>query len=69
VQARSLLIWGTLDGAVDPGSSRALMRVLPQCDRALIEGAGHLPFEETPDEFNRLALDFLDRNLTGSGPA
>jgi 4,5:9,10-diseco-3-hydroxy-5,9,17-trioxoandrosta-1(10),2-diene-4-oate hydrolase len=69
VRARSLLIWGTRDGAVDPGSSAALMRVLPECDRALIEGAGHLPFEETPDEFNRLVLGFLDRNVTGAGPA
>lgn len=61
VQARSLLIWGTRDGAVDPKSSEALLRALPGCERALIEGAGHLPFEETPDEFNRLALDFLER--------
>jgi pimeloyl-ACP methyl ester carboxylesterase len=61
VQARSLLIWGTRDGAVDLKSSEALMRALPGCERALIEGAGHLPFEETPDEFNRLVLDFLER--------
>jgi pimeloyl-ACP methyl ester carboxylesterase len=27
----------------------------------MIEGAGHLPFEEAPDEFNRLTLDFLGR--------
>jgi len=61
VQARSLLIWGTRDGAVDFNSSAALMRALPECERTVIEGAGHLPFEETPDEFNRLALDFLER--------
>ncbi len=68
VQARSLLIWGTHDSAVDLKSSEALMRALPGCKRALIEGAGHLPFEETPDEFNRLVLDFLDQT-SGSGPA
>ena len=61
VQARSLLIWGTRDGAVDLKSSETLMRVLPECERALIQGAGHLPFEETPDEFNRLVLGFLER--------
>ena len=61
VQAPCLLIWGTRDGAVDPRSSEELMQALPGCERALIEGAGHLPFEETPDEFNRLALDFLGR--------
>jgi pimeloyl-ACP methyl ester carboxylesterase len=62
VRARSLLIWGTRDGAVNLQSSEALMRVLPECERALIEGAGHLPFEETPDEFNRLTMDFLERS-------
>jgi pimeloyl-ACP methyl ester carboxylesterase len=65
VQARSLLIWGTRDGAVDLKSSEALMRVLPECERALIQGAGHLPFEETPEEFNRLVLDFLERTSAG----
>ena len=61
VKARSLLIWGTRDGAVDLRSSEPLMRAMPECDRALIEGAGHLPFEETPEEFNRLVLNFLAR--------
>ena len=65
VQARSLLIWGTRDGAVDLKSSEPLMRVLPECERALIQGAGHLLFEETPDEFNRLVLDFLERTSMG----
>src|SRR5579871_6587673 len=62
VKARSLLIWGTRDGAVDLRSSEPLMRALPECERALMEGAGHLPFEEMPEEFNRLALDFLSRS-------
>jgi pimeloyl-ACP methyl ester carboxylesterase len=65
VQARSLLIWGTRDGAVDLQSSEALMRVLPECERTLIQGAGHLPFEETPGEFNRLVLEFLERTSAG----
>lgn len=60
IKARSLLIWGTRDGAVDLRSAEVLKHALPQCQVALIEGAGHLPFEETPDEFNRLVLDFVD---------
>ncbi len=62
IRARSLLIWGTLDGAVDVRSAENLKRALPHCQLALIEGAGHLPFEETPDEFNRLVLDFVDQH-------
>jgi pimeloyl-ACP methyl ester carboxylesterase len=60
IKARSLLIWGTRDSAVDVGSAEALKRALPECQLKVIEGAGHLPFEETPDEFNRLVLDFID---------
>jgi 4,5:9,10-diseco-3-hydroxy-5,9,17-trioxoandrosta-1(10),2-diene-4-oate hydrolase len=59
VKARSLLVWGTRDGAVDVRSAEKLKQVLPDCELALIQGAGHLTFEEMPEEFNRLALDFL----------
>jgi pimeloyl-ACP methyl ester carboxylesterase len=45
------------------------MKALPGCERALIQGAGHLPFEETPDEFNRLVLDFLERVAASARPA
>jgi pimeloyl-ACP methyl ester carboxylesterase len=69
VKAPSLLIWGTRDGAVDLNSSEALMRELPECERALIHGAGHLPFEETPAQFNKLVLDFLDRQPAAAEPA
>jgi len=65
----SLLIWGTRDGAVDLRSAEHLRRALPASGLKLIEGAGHLPFEETPDEFNRLVLDFIERSRDGSGSA
>jgi pimeloyl-ACP methyl ester carboxylesterase len=65
----SLLIWGTRDGAVDLRSAEKLRRSLPASELKLIEGAGHLPFEETPDEFNRLVLDFVDRTRAQSGSA
>ncbi|HKD80035.1 MAG TPA: alpha/beta hydrolase [Candidatus Angelobacter sp.] len=61
VKVPVLLLWGTKDGAVDIRSADTLMEKLCQCERATIEGAGHLPFEETPEEFNRLVLDFLER--------
>jgi 4,5:9,10-diseco-3-hydroxy-5,9,17-trioxoandrosta-1(10),2-diene-4-oate hydrolase len=61
IKARSFLIWGTRDGAVDVRSAEPLRHALPQCQLKVIEGAGHLPFEETPEEFNRLVLDFVDQ--------
>jgi pimeloyl-ACP methyl ester carboxylesterase len=56
-----LLIWGTKDQAVDPRSAEKLRSELPNAELNWIEGAGHLPFEETPEKFNRVVLDFLDR--------
>ncbi len=61
VRAPSLLVWGTRDGAVDMRSSDILMQKLPRCERAVVPGVGHLPFEEAPEEFTRLVLEFLDR--------
>ncbi|HEY7404312.1 MAG TPA: alpha/beta fold hydrolase [Candidatus Angelobacter sp.] len=69
VQVPSLLIWGTRDGAVDIRSSDVLLAKLPVCERAIIAGAGHLSFEETPEEFNRLVVDFLERVSAKSQPA
>lgn len=66
ISVPSLLIWGTRDGAVDLRSAEQLRRALPASELKLIEGAGHLPFEETPDEFNRLVLDFVARTRVES---
>lgn len=60
IKARSLLIWGTRDGAVDVLSAEPLRLALPRCELAMIEGAGHLPFEESPEEFNQLVLEFIE---------
>ena len=69
VRVPTLLIWGTKDGAVDMRSSDVLLQKLPACEREIIAGAGHLPFEETPEEFNHLVLDFLKRVSAQSQPA
>jgi pimeloyl-ACP methyl ester carboxylesterase len=61
VQAPTLLIWGSRDGAVDPRSAELLQRFLPNCWLEMLPGVGHLPFEECPEVFNRLVLDFIER--------
>ncbi|HWF04388.1 MAG TPA: alpha/beta hydrolase, partial [Candidatus Angelobacter sp.] len=60
-KARTLLVWGTRDGAVDVRSAESLLKALPGSKLEIIEGAGHLPFEETPEVFNRLVLEFLEK--------
>ena len=58
----ALLVWGTNDKAVDPRSADPLRRHLPQSELKLIPGAGHLPFEEAPQQFADAVLEFLSRN-------
>ena len=55
----ALVIWGTRDAAVDPASADKLCRKFQNCKLVRFEGAGHLPYEEVPDEFNRALCDFL----------
>jgi pimeloyl-ACP methyl ester carboxylesterase len=57
-----LLLWGDRDGAVDPASAVELQRILPQAELRLVHGAGHVVFEEMPDEANRIMLDWLRRD-------
>jgi pimeloyl-ACP methyl ester carboxylesterase len=54
-----LCIWGTRDRIVTPKSLPPLRACFRRTETALIEGAGHLPYEEFPEEFNRAVADFL----------
>src|SRR5437868_2272797 len=55
----TLLIWGSKDRAVPLASAPPLMSKLNHAELAVIEGAGHLPYEEVPQPFNELVLRFL----------
>lgn len=55
----TLLVWGSKDGVVDPESAKALKRAMPGARVVMIEGAGHLPYEECPEQFSQILLDFL----------
>ena len=58
----TLLVWGSRDRAVDPASAAPLARSLGNAELAVIEGAGHLPYEENPDAFSRIVREFLLRS-------
>jgi len=55
----ALLIWGSRDTAVLPSSAEPLRRNFPNSRLVVIDSAGHLPYEELPEEFNRIMLEFL----------
>jgi pimeloyl-ACP methyl ester carboxylesterase len=57
----TLLLWGSRDGAVYPESGAEVARRLPAAELVFIKGAGHLPYEEFPERFNRVVGEFLSR--------
>lgn len=57
----TLLVWGSRDGVVSPASARPLLQSFAHAELALLEGAGHVPYEEVPQEFNRAVIAFLTR--------
>ena len=58
----TLLIWGDRDVVVQTSSARMVQRAIPGAELAIVRGAGHLPYEECPEEFNRILLRFLSRS-------
>ncbi len=55
----TLFLWGTRDPIVLPESIAPLRACFRRSELAMIEGAGHLPYEECPEEFNRAVSGFL----------
>jgi pimeloyl-ACP methyl ester carboxylesterase len=55
----ALLIWGTKDRAVDFASAERLRQNFCNARLVAFEGVGHLPYEECPEEFNRVLIEFL----------
>jgi len=55
----TLFLWGSRDRAVLPASAGELRRHFCNSELVILEGAGHLPYEELSEEFNRAVLEFL----------
>ena len=55
----TLFLWGSRDRAVLPASASEVRRHFHNSQLVIFEGAGHLLYEEQPEEFNRAVLDFL----------
>jgi pimeloyl-ACP methyl ester carboxylesterase len=55
----TLLMWGDKDPAVYLSSLEPLARHFVHIRTMVFRGVGHLPYEESPDEFNRELIKFL----------
>jgi pimeloyl-ACP methyl ester carboxylesterase len=56
---RTLLIWGDRDRTVVAKSAYEVQKRLHNSELVMLKGAGHLPYEEVPDEFNETVKRFL----------
>jgi pimeloyl-ACP methyl ester carboxylesterase len=57
----TLLMWGSKDPAVYVSSMELLARHFANVQTVVFPGVGHLPYEESPEEFNRELINFLTR--------
>jgi pimeloyl-ACP methyl ester carboxylesterase len=57
----TLLMWGSKDPAVHASSMEPLARHFANVQTVVFPGIGHLPYEECPEEFNSVLIEFLTR--------
>jgi pimeloyl-ACP methyl ester carboxylesterase len=62
----TLLIWGSDDPAVYASSAGPLAKHFPNSKLVVFPGVGHLPYEECPQEFNRVLIEFLRKTPAGN---
>ncbi len=56
---RTLLLCGAEDQLCPPAAMAAVARLLPNAELVVIDRAGHSPYFERPDEWNRAVLGFV----------
>lgn len=61
IKIPTLLIWGDRDVAVLPESAVRVLQTISGSQLMMMPGVGHLPYEESPDAFNRILVEFLRR--------
>jgi pimeloyl-ACP methyl ester carboxylesterase len=62
ITAPALITAGSQDITTLPAYGRAVQAQIAGSEFHVFDGAGHLPFLQLPDEFNRVSLEFLRRH-------
>jgi pimeloyl-ACP methyl ester carboxylesterase len=62
-----LVVWGSRDRLVDFSSAEKIAQNFKSARVAVIEGAGHLPYEEYPEQFCAPVLEFLATHSPTAG--
>jgi 4,5:9,10-diseco-3-hydroxy-5,9,17-trioxoandrosta-1(10),2-diene-4-oate hydrolase len=59
IQSPTLLVWGREDGIVPVSQAERAVKQIPHARLQVFEQCKHAPILEKPEDFNRLAVDFL----------
>ncbi len=62
IDVPTLCMAGDQDGSTPPALVRSMAELIPGAEFAVIEGAGHIPCLEKPEEMVALIREFLDRS-------
>ena len=65
----TLLLWGAQDGLMPLKRAKALQHWIPGAELISIEGAGHMPQVERPEEFVASIMDLRHRQQPGDVPS
>jgi pimeloyl-ACP methyl ester carboxylesterase len=57
----ALFVWGSHDNLIPPGFKRHVAEWLPRAEQIVLEGCGHVPQVERPDQTNGLIRRFFAR--------
>jgi pimeloyl-ACP methyl ester carboxylesterase len=57
----AMFVWGSHDNLVPPGFSRHVRSWLPGAEQVTLEGCGHVPQVERPEEINSRLIEFFAR--------
>ncbi|QNO26418.1 alpha/beta hydrolase [Sphingopyxis sp. OPL5] len=63
IKALTLILFGKEDRLINPSAAQSFHERLPGSEVVLLDGIGHLPMEEAPDETAAAIADFLKRRL------
>lgn len=59
IQLPTLVVWGSRDRVFPLQDARDAVERIPHARLEVLEGVGHVPMQESPEEFNRRLLAFL----------
>ena len=56
----TLIVWGERDSLLPVRHAREWAQRIPSSELRVLSEAGHLPMLERPEQFNRVALEFVE---------